>query len=117
VIDKPARYDDWASYVPAMVDRPWTGPLFSWRIPDHEGTQGRVLAITSWPDEPREGQSELWRYRRIVDASMHADGSPDVCLVNWVQMDYWRKPVLHPTQGDIFFAEADRRPLPWVGEF
>jgi hypothetical protein len=40
----------------------------------------------------------MWRYRRIVDRAIYLEQQaaqhPDVCLVNWVQMDYWKTPLL-----------------------
>lgn len=56
--------------------------------------------MVPWPDEPEDGAWELWRYRRIVDSAAHTDGRPDVCLVNWVQMDDWREPVLQHDRAD-----------------
>lgn len=93
-IDRPASYDCWRSYVPEL-DPPWPGPLLSWTICGTDDSP-RVLPMTPWPDEPGDGVWELWRYRRIVDRALYDDPAehPDVCLVNWVQMDYFRKPLL-----------------------
>ncbi len=99
-INKPATYDFWRSYVPEHVDDDgcrWPGSLFSWVIPAHEPSNSRALNLVPWPDKPAGGAWELWRYRRIRDrgALSALDHPPsDVCLVNWVQMDYWRKPLL-----------------------
>ncbi len=95
VIEKPASYDFWASYVPPL-DKTWPGPLMSWTICG-ENYEPRELAMTPWPDEPADGQWELWRYRRIVDRSVYTDKAiapPDVSLFNCVQMDYFLKPTL-----------------------
>ncbi len=95
VIDKPASYDFWRSYVPAL-DPPWVGPLMSWDICG-DNFESRNLALTPWPDEPNDAALELWRYRRIVDRSIHKDqdnAPPDVSLFNCVQMDYFQKPIL-----------------------
>ncbi len=95
VIDKPAGYDAWADFVPTL-DPPWPGPLFSWEI-DGKPPNNRTLAMTPWPDEPGEGELELWRYRRIVDRSIYVRDDaapPDVSLFNCVQMDYFRRPTL-----------------------
>ncbi|MGP1273534.1 MAG: FAD-dependent oxidoreductase [Phycisphaerales bacterium] len=93
-ISRPEGYDSLRSWVPIMHDRPWPGPLFAWTIPTHGEARSRELHMVPWPDEPPGGEWELWRYRRIVEAAAHTDGRPDVCLVNWVQMDDWRQPTL-----------------------
>ena len=95
--DPPAGYDRWAAFVPQLTP-PWPGPLFSWTICG-EAHAPRHLAMVPWPDEPAEGELELWRYRRVVDRAAHAasdaDAPPaDVTLVNWVQNDYFRRPTL-----------------------
>jgi hypothetical protein len=111
VIARPRSYESLRSWVPVMRDRPWPGPLFSWTIPTH-GTPGvRELALTPWPDEPPGGEWELWRYRRIVDAAAHTDGRSDVTLVNWVQMDDWRRPVLSLPRGERAAAFSDAKEL------
>jgi hypothetical protein len=100
VIDKPPRYEFWRDYVPPL-DRPWPGKLFSWTVLGTENHQPRELRMIPWPEEPRAGELELWRYRRIVDRSLYrpeaADQFPDVCLVNWVQMDYFHRPIIDVT--------------------
>jgi hypothetical protein len=101
-IDRPGTYGFWRSYVPEMTPR-WPGPLFSWTVPSHNDEGQRTFRFVPWPDEPDPGEWEMWRYRRIVDRSIYSAESaeaqrvaipPEVCLVNWVQMDYWRKPLL-----------------------
>ncbi len=94
-IPKPAGYEAWASYVPAMTP-PWCGPLFSWKVPSHNVEGCRTFPFIPHPQRCPEGMWDMWRYRRIVDASIHepAGSMPDVCLVNWVQMDYWKLPLL-----------------------
>ncbi|MFZ4573887.1 MAG: FAD-dependent oxidoreductase [Phycisphaerales bacterium] len=94
-IPRPEAYAKWREYRPEMTPA-WCGPLFSWLVPSHNDAGCRTLRLVPHPDEPGD-EWELWRYRRIVDASIYAPGSdhpPDVCLVNWVQMDYWRRPLL-----------------------
>lgn len=95
-VSKPASYSFWRDYVPDMTP-PWPGRLFSWRIPTHNEEGVQELALFPWPDEPPNNQWELWRYRRIASAGLYEPGVhvvPDVCLVNWVQMDYWLAPLL-----------------------
>ncbi|MEO1128181.1 MAG: FAD-dependent oxidoreductase [Planctomycetota bacterium] len=92
VIDRPAMYDAWRSHVPEMQPA-WTGPLFSWTVPSHNEAGRLTLPLVPPPDVPSDGL-ELWRYRRIVDGAAHVDGRPDVSLMNVVQMDFWRAPLL-----------------------
>jgi hypothetical protein len=92
-IDRPASYDAWRDAVPD-TDPPWTGPRFSWTVPSHNEAGRVTLPLVPPPDDPAEGVLELWRYRRIVDASKHTDARADVSLLNVVQMDYWGAPIL-----------------------
>ena len=115
-IPKPAGYERWAAYRPDLDD-PWPGPLFSWTVCG-EHNRPRFLPMIPWPDEPPAGEGELWRYRRIVDRSLHRDtpqhpAPPDVSLVNWVQMDYFRRPTLDvsPSQQRAAFDEARQQSL------
>ncbi len=126
VIERPARYAWWRGYVPDM--RPgWCGaadgrggdPLFSWTVPSHSPPGCRTLRMVPWPDEPPAGEWEMWRYRRIVDASLYTerkdrgpgagDTHPDVSLINMVQMDYWQKPLLGVGEADQAAALAGAR--------
>lgn len=116
-IGQPQGYDFWRSFVPEMDD-PWPGPLFSWTVCG-ENNAPRHLPMTPWPDEPTGDKWELWRYRRIVDRSLHQDDAskhaapPDVSLVNWVQMDYFLKPTLDvgAEAQATAFAEARQQSL------
>jgi len=100
-IDKPKNYDWWRVHVPDMSP-PWCGPLFSWTVPSHTAMGCRTFRMVPWPSEPAPGELEMWRYRRIVDSAVHsrnglerdATDHPDVSLINMVQMDHWRRPLL-----------------------
>jgi hypothetical protein len=108
-IPRPAAYDAWRVYVPEMSPA-WTGRLFDWTVPSHNEAGRRTFRLVPWPDQPEPNEWEMWRYRRIVDRAAYlADAQPahpDVCLVNWVQMDYWRRPLLGVSE-----AEADAAKL------
>lgn len=98
-IDRPAVYDTWRAYQPDMAGRPeenWTTPLFSWTVPSHSPAGRITFPFIPWPDECPPGVWDMWRYRRQRDAALYREPGlwPDVCLVNWVQMDYWLKPLL-----------------------
>lgn len=94
-IERPAKYDFWSGYVPQMQPK-WCGPLFSWKVPSHNVEGERTFPFIPWPQRIPEGMWDMWRYRRIVDADIYEKGAgiADVCLVNWVQMDYWLKPLI-----------------------
>ncbi|MEM1028146.1 MAG: FAD-dependent oxidoreductase [Planctomycetota bacterium] len=115
-IPEPAGYAAWREYRPDF-DEPWPGPLFSWVVCG-EHNEPRTIAMVPSPDDPKDGEWELWRYRRIVDRSIHEDtddhpAPADVCLVNWVQMDYFLKPTLDvtPEALDAALAEAKQQSL------
>jgi hypothetical protein len=107
-IERPGSYDFWRCAIPEMTP-PWTGPLFSWVVPSHNEAGQRRFGLVPWPDEPARGEWELWRYRRIVDASAHDDGRPDVSLFNVVQMDFWRAPLLGVSREEQARALASAR--------
>lgn len=111
-IDRPESYGFWRDYTPEMAP-PWTGRLFDWTVPSHDAKEGRELPMVPWPDEPADNQWELWRYRRIVDRASyieaHAHQFPDVCLVNWVQMDHWQHTLLGATPDERSNAYAAAR--------
>lgn len=93
-IARPANYEFWRGFVPPL-DKPWPGPLFSWTQVGGDEHKARYFRWVPWPDEPKEGELEMWRYRRITDASIYTGGDhPDVALVNMVQMDYFLKPTV-----------------------
>lgn len=108
-LSRPADYDRWRSLVPPG----WPGPLFSWTLPDHDGRSTRELVMSPPPLPPR--QWDLWTYRRIADASVYQpapDGTPlepDVCMVNWAQIDYYLKPVVDVSPESRAAALADAR--------
>lgn len=97
-IPRPGRYGFWRNYLPEMTPA-WCGPLFSWTVPSHNDAGCRTFPFHPWPQACPANEWDMWRYRRIVDASIHQPSEghdyPDVCLVNWVQMDYWLKPLLN----------------------
>ncbi|RAP74916.1 FAD-dependent oxidoreductase [Paenibacillus montanisoli] len=87
-IEKPQQYDFWRSFVPGFSNN----PLLSWTIPDVNATD-RMREIAFMPNGT--DPMPLWTYRRIVDASLFAEGfyESDITLVNWSQNDYFLGPV------------------------
>lgn len=85
-IEKPADYDFWRSYEPALKPA-WTGKLLSFTYSYPVTLEPRTLAF----DPLKPDQTGWWKYRRIVDAAIFAPGTypaSGVCLVNWPQNDY-----------------------------
>ncbi len=128
-VARPASYDFWRSYSPGLASTgdsnrgvsmspAWTGPLFSWTVPSHNEAGRREFAMVPAPDEPAPNQLEMWRYRRIVDASIWpaALARPDVTIINMVQMDYWQRPLLgvEPAQRELALREAREQSLAWL---
>ena len=121
VIDKPQGYDWWRDYTPKMVDGDWPGKLFSWTIEGRE-TPARTLSMAPWPDHPKPGQLELWRYRRILNNALYSRGTDpnnpistpgDITLFNCVQMDYFQKPLLGVSEEEkqVALKEAKQQSL------
>jgi hypothetical protein len=110
-IDKPARYDFFKSFIPPL-DHPWPGPLFSWTICGGADNSPRTFEFVPWPDKPKAGMHDMWRYRRIVDNSIYVpspSAPPDVSLINMVQMDYFLNPILDVTPAQQQAALHDAR--------
>jgi hypothetical protein len=87
-IDKPAEYDFWRRYIPAMHSA-WPGRLLSWQVSDPITLKQRHLSFD--PVASGAGGLNLWLYRRIADRRNFQTGAypSDLCLVNWPQNDYW----------------------------
>jgi hypothetical protein len=100
-IDRPARYAYWRAFVPPVTP-PWTGPLFSWEAP-HPRTMEPVRYRFAPNEERARAFEGLWSYRRILDRTLFANAAfdSDLCVVNWVMIDY--------TGGDLVTARAAER--------
>lgn len=87
-IEKPEQYDYWRTFVPGFSRH----ALLSWIIPD-VNTTDEMREMVFMPDGVEA--MPLWTYRRIIDASLYADGfyESDIILVNWSQNDYFLGPV------------------------
>ena len=86
-IDRPAEYDFWKNFVPA-VKPAWPGRLLDLRYADPI-----TLESASRGFDPRGAGAGLWVYRRILDPrNLQPGGYPGssgTTLVNWPQNDYW----------------------------
>ncbi len=91
-IEKPASYEKWRAYIPAL-NPPWTGPLLSWTMCDPQTLGKRAAYFQPHPkrDAPHLPGMNLWTYRRILARDNFIPGtySSDISLVNWPQNDYW----------------------------
>lgn len=111
-IAKPERFDFFNDYVPPL-DTGWPGKLFSWTVAGHDASAAVTFPFKPWPQEPEDGELEMWRYRRIVDRSIYREDAkdvpPDVALINMVQMDYFLAPILDVTPEAKSAALEDAR--------
>lgn len=94
-IDRPAEYDFWRAYVPAL-EPPWPGPLLAWEQSDPRTLQRRVLAFDPLAAEPGPGPLNLMIYRRILHKGHFVPGAvpTDVTVVNWPMNDYFLGPLI-----------------------
>ena len=88
-IDKPREYDFWRDHIPPY-DPPWTGKLLSWVYPRARTLKPRPLFFDPTLKTVREGQRNLWMYRRIANKANFLPGTyvSDVSLICWPQIDY-----------------------------
>ena len=102
-IDRPAEYDFWKNFVPA-VKPAWPG-----RLLDLSYADPITLKPVSRGLDPRGQGVGLWVYRRILDPRNFVPGSypgsSGTTLVNWPQNDYWLGPLIGP---HVTTADADR---------
>lgn len=114
-ISRPDGYEWWKAHVPSMRP-PWTGRLFDWVVPSHNPEGRQTFRLIPPPDQPPEGELEMWRYRRVVDGSIWPDSRPDVTIINMVQMDYWQRPILgvEPGEARAALQEARHQSLCWL---
>ena len=89
VIDKPANYDFWRSYVPEVLPS-WGGPLLSWQATHPITLKPVVRSFNPLNPSPERGPMDLWTFRRISAAAnfKYSQGTSDIVLVNWPQIDY-----------------------------
>ncbi len=100
VIERPAQYERWRSYVPPLHP-PWTGRLLDWTHPSPITLEPRQRTL--FPVEGRARGDALWLYRRIIAAEHYAPGAMphEVTLVNWPQNDYWEGNLIDKPESEI----------------
>ncbi len=116
LIERPARYDFWRAFVPAL-EPAWPGPLLSWTI-----THPRLMTPLHYHFYPHQESGKaftgLWSYRRILDRNQFTPGffASDICLVNWPQTDYLLGDLCQDTDEDRarHLAEARQQSLSLV---
>ncbi|WP_274364575.1 FAD-dependent oxidoreductase [Paenibacillus thermotolerans] len=86
-IPKPEQYDFWVNYKADF----WPDRLLSWT-----GVRPHTLEPVTYDLMPGAQWFSLFRYRRIIDKSLFAEGTfeTDATIVNWPQNDYWLGPVI-----------------------
>jgi hypothetical protein len=93
-IERPAEYEFWKNYVPAMQ------PAWPGRLLDLNYADPITLKSASRGFDPRGAGAGLWVYRRILDPRNFRagvfEGSSGMTLVNWPQNDYWLGPLIGP---------------------
>ena len=88
IIDKPAEYDFWRDYVPALTP-PWSGKLLSLAYSNPSTLEPKTLGFH--PEGVRTGDVlNLWLYRRIINKNNFVPGTytGDISIINWPQNDY-----------------------------
>ncbi len=88
VIDKPANYDFWRSYVPD-ISPAWPGRLLDLTYSTPSTLKPRMLGFH--PEGGRTGDvMNLWNYRKIINRHNFTPGfyAGDMTVVNWPQNDY-----------------------------
>lgn len=89
-IERPSEYEKWRDYVPAMKP-PWPGKLLSWHMSNPRTLDVRPVFFDPTLEAERQGQLNLFLYRRIANKENFAPGAyaSDISLINWPQNDYW----------------------------
>lgn len=111
VIDRPARYDFFASEVADF----WPGPQLSFDDIDPITLEKRTRPL--FASDPAlaaaNDERDLWHYRRARTLRNLQPGQPggEITLVNWPQIDYWEKPLLGVTPAKKAAAEEGARAL------
>ena len=88
VIEKPADYDFWQAYVPALTP-PWSGRLLSLAY-SSPSTLAPVTLGFHPEGIPTGNALNLWNYRRIISKANFIPGTydTDISIINWPQNDY-----------------------------
>jgi hypothetical protein len=107
VIEKPAQYERWRSYVPAIRqgdkpwNRPWPNPLLHWTHPNPVDLEPRPRVLL--PEEQERPGQALWLFRRVVYSGHFPEGQMphEVTLVNWPQNDYFEGNIIDKPEEEV----------------
>jgi hypothetical protein len=107
-IDKPADYDFWRAYVPALKPA-WPGRLLSWEQPNPQTLQTRSVGFDPTGEGKTGAQLDFMTYRRILNRRIFQAGAfpSDVTIVNWPMNDYFVGPLLQVSDAEA--AQHRRR--------
>ncbi|RDC63403.1 FAD-dependent oxidoreductase [Adhaeribacter pallidiroseus] len=89
LIEKPAEYEFWRNFKPAM-NPPWSGRLLDLNYSDPKTLKPKALGFH--PEGVPTGQMlNLWNYRRIIFKNNFVPGTyaGDSSILNWPQNDYF----------------------------
>lgn len=89
IIDRPADYDFWSSYVPDLTP-PWSGKLLDLSYSDPRTLKPKELGFHPLGEKTGD-KLNLWNYRRIINKNNFEEGiyDGDITIVNWPQNDYF----------------------------
>lgn len=112
VIERPAQYEKWRDYTPALRPHPWPGKLLGWTIPLCQENH-RDYTQTLFRQGDENPWHSLWLYRRIVTREHYADGAMphEVTLVNWAQNDYIEGTIIDKPEEEVARHLADSKQL------
>ncbi|RWR23416.1 FAD-dependent oxidoreductase [Microbacterium enclense] len=110
-IARPPSYDRWRTDAPPG----WPGPQFSWTDvhPISLRPRERPLFVGNPSGAANGVDLDLWRYRRILARRMMRPGwdGTDITLVNWPQIDYWRRPLVGVSAKETALALSEAREM------
>ena len=99
-IEKPAEYDFWRNYKPAITP-PWPGNLLDLRYSNPSTLQPKKLGF-----DPTGADTSpllnLWTYRRIINRNnFKGKFQSDITIVNWPQNDFMEGNLLGTDPADF----------------
>ncbi|MBK8034459.1 MAG: FAD-dependent oxidoreductase [Chloroflexi bacterium] len=107
-IAKPAMYEFWRGYRAAF----WPAQHLRWVYAEPTTLEPVVRPIFTAPPTSVDGD-DLWHFRRLLYAGHFAKDylDSDITLVNWVQMEYWLKPLVGVTESERSVALYEAQQL------
>lgn len=112
-ISRPAMYPFWRGYQADF----WPVPHMSWTHVEPT-TLTPVTRPIFTGDTDRVSGDDLWHFRRVLYRKHFDDGffDSDITVVNWVQMEYWLKPLVgvSPAERNQALYEAQQLSLSFL---